>query len=227
MTSNDPTNSSATLHVAAQVEVDFGFELSALKVDDLKKGQGATKSAYLFAKNIQNTKIDSIVSSSPYISARLAENPAQLEENKFKVEIDISRDIPVGRLNETVTVYSNRETNGKADLRIYGEIIGDIEVRPLSFNFVFSDKKTENNPKKISVINHRDDLPLEIKRVFDTQDMLVIETDVLVEGKQMEIFARPLDKFITEKGRFPGNIIIETNNPGQRSVSVNYVIIVN
>lgn len=227
MTSNDPINNNVTLHVTAQIEIDFGFELSSLKIDNLKKGQGIAKKAYLFARDIQNTAIDSIVSSSPFISARLMENPAQYEQDNFEVEITVSSDFPVGRVNETVTVYSNREEISTAMIRLYGEVVGDIEVRPLSFNFVFSDKKSENNPKKISVINHRDDLPLKIERIIDTQDMLAIENNVLVEGKQVEIFARPLDKFITEKGRFPGNIIIETNNPEQKSVSVNYIIIVN
>ncbi len=195
-----------------------------MNLGTIEKNQSVSKVVYIQVKDIQNVRIDSLVSSSPYINAKLIDNPQKRDEGKIGVKVTALSELPIGRLNETITAFCNLENNSKAVLRVRANKIGDIEIKPESMNFIINNKNMKNLPKRILVINHNDNLPMILQNIYDPEDRFLIETKVIQEGYNVEILVKPKDEFTVQKKKLGGNLIIETNNPEQKTLTVRYGI---
>lgn len=195
-----------------------------MNLGTIEKNQSVSKVVYIEVKDIQNVRIDSLVSSSPYIDAKLIDNPQKRDEGKIGVKVTALSELPIGRLNETITAFCNLENNSKAVLRVRANKIGDIEIKPESMNFIINNKNMKNLPKRILVINHNDNLPMILQNIYDPEDRFLIETKVIQEGYNVEILVKPKDEFTVQKKKLGGNLVIETNNPEQKTLTVRYGI---
>jgi len=225
VTSNDPLNPTTEIHVKAFVEVVFGFESSSLRIGNIHKEESVTKTAFIQVKDKEVTKITDIITSSPFITAREVNYTDTIGANKkFKIEMTVSPGLPIGRINETITVRSNLEQRPETKLGLYGNVIGDIEVKPKSLSFAVRDSEDPQlrQTKKLIITNHQKDNPLEILNVYDPDDHLELEVRTKEKGSKFELLVILKGKELLKGDKFGGTIIITTNNPDEKKIVVPY-----
>lgn len=225
MTSNDPVNPTTEIHVKAFVEVVFGFESSSLRIGDIHKEESVTKTAFIQVKDKEVTKITDIITSSPFITAREVNYTDTIGANeKFKIEIAVSPGLPIGRIRETITVRSNLEQRPETKLGLYGNVIGDVEVKPASLSFAVRDSEDPQlrQTKKLIITNHQKDNPLEILNVYDPDNYLELEVRTKEKGSKFELQVILKGKELLKGNKFGGTIIITTNNPDEKKIVVPY-----
>lgn len=226
VTSNDPRTPTTTIRVKAFIEVVFDFEQPSLYLGKVSRDGSATKSAFLLVKNLEATEVLEVTPSSEFINARMLDyTDNKGHYDRMKMEITTLPGLPLGRINETVTVKTNLEEKPTAVLRLTGSVIGDVEVTPEWMTFVVTDT-TSTRPstltKKIFINNHVEGASLEIVEVRDPDDHLELSLRPLTEGKKYELTAKLKTESIPEHGSVSGNVILITNFPSQKEVAIRY-----
>jgi len=143
---------------------------------------------------------------------------------KFKIEIAVSPGLPIGRIRETITVRSNLEQRPETKLGLYGNVIGDVEVKPASLSFAVRDSEDPQlrQTKKLIITNHQKDNPLEILNVYDPDNYLELEVRTKEKGSKFELQVILKGKELLKGNKFGGTIIITTNNPDEKKIVVPY-----
>lgn len=226
VTSNDPHSPTSTIRVKAFVEVVFDFERPSLYLGKVNRDGSITKSAFLLVKNLEETEVLAITPSSEFITAKMLEfTDNDGHYDRMKLEITALPGLPLGRINETITVKTNLEEKPTAVLRLTGSVIGDVEVTPEWMTFVVTDtasSRPSTLTKKIFINNHVEGANLEIIDIRDPEGHLELSLRPLTEGKKYELTARLKTESIPERGNVSGNVILTTNFPSQKEVAIRY-----
>jgi hypothetical protein len=215
------------LHIAAFVEVPFGFDNASLYMDKIREGQSSTKTTYIVVKDPQTTRVKELKSSSEYIVARVLDEPKVSMEGKIPVEITVKPGFPMGRFSGTITAISTVDSLPTALLRVSGSVIGEVEVSPDAVRFVImknSDNSVVPTFQKISVVNHSEGRPLAITKAVDPTGMMSIEERTVKEGEEYTLIITPKNPSVLTANQ-TGTIDITTDNPNQKELQVHYSVI--
>jgi len=206
--------------------VVFDFERPSLYLGKVSRDGSTIKSAFMLVKNLEETEVLGVTSSSEFISAKMldyTDNDGHYD--RMKLEVTALPGLPLGRINETITVKTNITEKPTAVLRLTGSVIGDVEVTPEWMTFVVTDASS-NRPstltKKIFINNHVEGANLEIIDIRDPEGHLELNLRPLTEGKKYELTARLKIDSIPERGNVSGNVILTTNFPSQKEVAIRY-----
>jgi len=202
------------------------FENPSLYLGKVTKDEPATKSSFLLVKNPAGTEILEVTTSSEFIKAEMDDftsNDGRYE--KRRVEVTAMPGLPLGRINETVTLKTNLKDKPTAVLRLSGSVIGDIEVTPEWMTFVVADRSTAkpaNLTKKVFINNHVKGATLEILEVTDAAGYLDLSLKPLSRGMKYELTAVLKTEAIPDQGSISGNVVLTTNFPSQRELAIRY-----
>ncbi len=226
VTSNDPKNPTSTIRVKVFIEVVFDFEQPSLYLGKVSRDAGTTKSSFILVKDLAATKVLEVNPSSEFISARMLDyTDNNGHYDRMKLEVTTLPGLPLGRINETVTLKTNLPDKPTAMLRLTGSVIGDVEVSPEWMTFVVTDtasSRPSTLTKKIFISNHVEGANLEIVDIKDTEDHLDLELKPLSPGKKYELTATLKPDSIPGKGNISGNVVLTTNFPSQKEVAIRY-----
>jgi hypothetical protein len=196
--------------------VEFDFKSNRLDFGRISKDTTVTKTAVLQVLKPEKTKVLGITTSSPYVKAERVPGPSGAgDEGETEIE--------------TVTVRSDLASKPEAQLHLTGMIVGDVEVTPDRLRFWYSaDHNAERQilQHKVQIINRSADKTLKILDVRDSRNMLDLSLATVDEGRHYELTAT-LKKEDLEagKGGQAGQLIITTNDPDQREISIGYWVI--
>lgn len=216
------------LVVTAFIQVEFDFASGSLYFGSVPRNETVTKSAFIQILDPDRTEITDITTSSPYVEAKRLKDPPAGHEGEVEIRVTMSPGLPPGRVNETVTVRSNLSSKPEARLRVSGVILGDVEVAPDALRFFYSESEGAENqlpPQKLEVVNRSTEAPLRILEVKDPQDRLELELEAIEDGRRYEVTATLKKEALGAQGVATGFILITTDNPEQREITVRYSII--
>lgn len=227
VTSNDPLKPTTKLKVTVFVEVEFGFSPTSVGFGKINHGQTVTKTVKILVKDPDRTQVANLKASSELVLASvIEENNSDASSGSITIKITLAAGFPPGRINEFVTATPTDTSLLETKLRIRGTVVGDVEVTPavISFKIQSGDSnKVTPERRKLTIINRSEDRPLKIIDAVDSHDRLILEIKTLQEGQKFELLVVP--KNIESTGRnLNGTIVISTNNPSQKTVSVRYSI---
>lgn len=226
VTSNDPKNPTTTIRVKVFIEVVFDFEQPSLYLGKVSRDASTTKSSFILVKDLPATKVLEVNSSSEFINARMLDyTDNNGHYDRMKLEVTTLPGLPLGRINETVTLKTNLSDKPTAALRLTGSVIGDVEVSPEWMTFVVTDtasSRPSTLTKKIFISSHVVGAELKIVDIKDTEDHLELTLKPLSPGKKYELTATLKPESIPEKGNISGNVVLTTNFPSQKEVAIRY-----
>lgn len=227
VTSNDPREPTTRLQIAVFVDVEFGFSPTSIGFGRVYRGQAVSKTAKLLIKYPERNQIASLTSSSDFVQARIVDdNPGEASEGVIPIEVTLAPDCPPGTINEFVTATPTDTSLPESKLRVAGSVIGDVEVTPEMVSFMVQSEdtlKVTPMTRKVTILNRNKSRALKISNVSDAQDRLNLKLNTVEEGQKYELSVSP--KVAGSKpGNVSGNIVISTDNPDQRTVSIRYSI---
>lgn len=214
-----------TLKIEAFVEIGFDFEGTSLRFGKIGKDEKLTKDAYVVIQNPDKTKIVDVKTSSPHIKARMVGEPEKKNDQyRAKIAITAGPGLPIGKLQDRVTVTSNDPQNHEATLDVYGVVIDNVEVQPDSINFLVDDSRKFTNTKtqSISVVNYITESPLKIKDVIDSGNNLNIDVKTIDPGVRYLVLATIKDDAFGDKPLLTGDIKIVTDNKNYGEFDIKY-----
>ena len=147
---NDPDEPSVPLTVVANIIDIARIEPQAIHMPNVQAGQSASAEARLLQEGAQSLIIRKIETSSPRIS--VTTSPLEDEQKGYALAITIAPDMPEGKFDELVTIftnYGNYRPKGrsrdpeeeiyknykKMELQVKGTVKGSISVTPRTINF--------------------------------------------------------------------------------------------
>jgi hypothetical protein len=224
--SNDPVKPKTTLKISAFVEVEFGFETNTLNMGRIPKGESDTRNAVLLLKDASKTDLVEVSTNSPDINARII-NSDSGEEGRIEVEVTVNANMPPGRLNDMITATLTDESQPAATLRVVGDIIGNVELKPEAIHFTIdTSQATATEPfQEVRVVTTRDAASFNLLGVHDSRNLLTFEVDTLVAGKQYLLKAKPNENAMQLKRVTSGLVKVEIDDAEQPELNLSYRII--
>jgi len=227
--SNDPRYPTVSLHVSALIEIDFGFQENSINVGKIRRGEPVSKTAKLIVKD--QSLIDDILftSTSPHVTAKLAVPPVGGEavESRLTVDITVGAEMPVGRINATITARTPKLPSAQATLSVMGAVIGNVDVTPESIHFYIDTSKNDSEPVKqiIKIVSTVEEGRLRLVEIKDADQRLAFRVDTVLAGRQYEITVTPLPAALDARQNVSGAVTIITDDKEQSTMSVTYGII--
>lgn len=226
--SDDPASPITYLYVKAFVVApDVGFENFSLNVGSLRTHGQVVKEAYVTTGKHKALRIEDITTSSEFITARHVEPPDTARDGRFKIEVTIGPGLPPGLLSETVTVSFVNDLRPRAQLYVYGLIVEDVEVTPLTLTYVIPDSAgdSRNLSRTLTVTNHNEQLPLEILDVRTQDDCLDFYITPVKPGQSFIVTATAGDALQSVDSTTRNTIVITTNNPDYGVLEVPFSVV--
>ena len=210
------------------IEVAFGFENTNLGFGKVDRDEVVSKPTSLTATDARNLIGLDLVSSSEFITASIADSSGiRPDEKKVSLSVKVSPGLPLGRFNESITAKSSIDSLPDAILRVSGTIIGPVEVSPESVRFVLM-QNAENSlvPEfhKVRIVNHDPERMLRVISAQDPDDRMNIELKTVEDGSEFELIFSPKNVESIE-GKIQGKVVIVTNHPDQRKLTLSYTIV--
>lgn len=193
---------------------------ASINFGDVKKKSTATAKIYIIPPANEKLSIVKIDSSSEYLSAKFLESKEK-DSGGWEVELNLSPDSPLGKLNEKITIYTNNTEQPEIDIPVKGNVKGDIGVQPPKFFFGLAGEISE---AKVTLLTTSEE-PFNIERIDNPLDFISIKIVPKVEGKEYELIASLKEN--TPLSSIKGNITIYTNNPEQPTIEIPVYCLVN
>ncbi len=214
---NDPDENNIRLTVSANVIVDFEFKPNRVYFGRLNAPERTEKVLEVHAKDPENLKIESIESSSEHIKAELITDESG-EKKKFSLKVILLDSVPVGRINENITVKTNVESQKVVKIPIYGEVMGDIVAEPERINF--GDYSKETMYERTFTLKSKKGKPFKVLEAESSDPRVKVDYEK-IEGQSGYEFTAGLDEDFSEKF-LRGSIKITTDQEDQKLINVSF-----
>lgn len=199
-----------------------GFNFGKVRLNE-----PVSRSVYLLVKDPASVQITDLEPSSPLLTARqLGTETDDKGVTKIEIEITLHPGYPPGKIIETLKARSNLASKPEVMIRLSGTVEGDISVNPeiLRFDRNLVGGKQSTTFQKIQIYNIAPEKTLNILSVTDPDDHIALELKTLQSGQRYVIDAGLKEESLGEKNYYKGAIYIETDNPDQDTVVVDYSI---
>lgn len=221
--SNDPERPSTYIHVEAFVKPDISFETATLSLDNVLASQKTFRETYINLAGFTGVTIDSIVSTSPLVSAELGEAPDTMEnDQRVKLDVAIGPGLEPGLLSESITVFFG---GGRPSIQLYlyGIIVEDIQVTPLALVYVIPESTADGSwPKSrtLKVTSNLENLDLELLKVSDPAGLLDYRVTEIEPNKTFQITAtlKPIE--LAHEASVASQVNITTNHDVQKTIKI-------
>lgn len=227
----DSNAPSIQLEIQGIVEVPLSVAPENINFGNLKQGVEESRKIYITKGGDENLKVLKAETSSDYLIVQIKElpqDPPDKYRKRFEIEVATTPDLPIGVLNETVTVYTNDKDHLKIEVPVSGNIRTGAEQSVLDDDssllifpplFFFGSVKQGETPSQKINIQTTGSEPLKIEKTENhLEDFISITVNPKIEGKEYEITASVKDNVPT--GKTEGFIIIYTNDPGKPYIEI-------
>jgi len=217
------------LKIEGVVETALFVVPSKIDFETLKKGVQENRKIYISKGGNKDLQILRAKSSSEYLTVQTREIE-QKPPNEYtkKFEVEVAPDMPVGLINETMTIYTNDENYSKTEVPVVGNIRFSSQENPslsepsiLFFPplFFFGSVKQGETPAQKINIQTTGSEPLKIEKIENYMDEFIsIKVSPKIENKEYDIIASLKDNVPT--GKIEGFIVIYTNNPSKPRMEI-------
>lgn len=214
---NDPSHKEIELTMTAHVQIDFKLDPDGIMFRNLRRYSGLTREIRIEGAKRDQIHIVKIKSVNPHIAATVQSHK---ENNKDipVINVQIEPGLPLGKLSETLIVYTDSTKYPQVSVRVYGEIIGNISVSPEKVDFGFFEK--DSVPvKQITIAMEKPGDQFVINGIEDASGILGHDLATIAEGSKYKLSVNVLPGF--DKTMINTSIFILTNYPGEEKIKVN------
>ncbi len=192
----------------------------------IRKGESVSRTATLLMKDTSKRDLLEIGSKSSQIDVQIVDNDDE-KDGGIEVEVTVNADDSFGRLDERVSAKLTDGSHPESILRIIANIIGNVEVDPRSIHFIIDTAQAEPDVpiREVKVFSNSENAGFGLLSVEDTKDLLTINADTIIAGKQYRILTRPNEKAMKLNRITSGSVRIKTDDPEQPEVSFSYRIV--
>lgn len=216
VTTNDPEQKRIKLKVSADVQVILTTKPNRINFGRLRKGtKSEPKYVSLIGTDKNTVKITSIKSKNKFLEVET--NPAGYEKDLGKqIKVSVLSGMNVGRFRERIIIHTDHEKVKQLTLYAYGEVVGNIMVKPnyLSFGIL----KEGKSPEKTIILKSTSDSLFKVLDVKSTIPELETELEIVQEGQEYKVKARVKEVF--DNPLLRGKVIITTDDPEQENIEV-------
>ena len=191
VTTNDEKQPRVFLNVMAKVKPILGLSPPFIFVGQVTKEGSFSARAKLVGKLVDEGKLKAVTidTSSPAIEAKIRQRTGRNPTLEFVLRPEQK----AGTFEESITVVS-KDPPAQAQLRLYGQKLGDIRFTPDRFEF-FPEKGVRPDSRTVVF---ECDKPFHITKVEDLSGLLYISMRVVEEGRKYRLTAKlrnPMEGF--------------------------------
>lgn len=161
-------------------------------------------------------KVTGVGTSSPYIKARL--DSVGSKENRYRIEVTLAPNVPVGRLSERLVVHTNSPRMPVVEVPIEGNVVGKVRVYPGWFFFGAVGERTCSCEVTLTRTDERD---LKILKL-EAPEFITIEVVPLEPGKMYVLKATLNRKDVTQNLR--GVVRVHTDDVDQPILEIPFIV---
>ena len=125
------------------------------------------------------------------------------------IKIATKKDIPYGRIDGNLEIYSNLPGKEKIEIPLMGFVIGDIGTRPSNYIYMGVVEKKRSSIKR-AVVFHRLGGRFKIKKIESTLPFIAAGFVPILEEQCYQVFVSIKKNAMLPVGEFSGKLIIHT-----------------
>lgn len=192
----------------------------------IRKHESADKTAIFILKNASKRNMIEIKSDSPYITAEMTPSPTATGDS-IAVRIALSKDMPPGKINATLTATVSDSSYAASTLHVRGTIIGNYDVNPeiVRFSIARTLPLEKQEAQEIRLVSTVDGADLQVLGIADRENRLTFDINTATAGRQYVIKARPNESAMKLERNTAGEIILRTNDADQPEFRIRYSMI--
>jgi len=213
---NDPEHKNIQLTVSADVKVVLNLEPSRVNFGSIqKKAKAAPQYLSLTGSDAGKVKITSIKSENSFLKIETSNKGFDGDQSK-KIKVTVQPGMKVGKFREQITVYTDHEALKELSFYVFGEVMGNIEVKPryLSFGTIEQGKPIEG---KVSV-KALGDAKFKVVGVQSPIPELTTKVETVKKGKEYIVHVRVQEDFSGDV--LKGNLTIQTDDKEEDKIDV-------
>ncbi len=215
--SSDPNHSEIKLTVSGHIRIDFKLEPDGIMFRNHRRYMELTREIRIQGERSDQIRIKDIESSNKLIDGTV--QSIQQDDKSFQIiKVQIKPGLPLGRLNDVITVLTDSPKYPRISVQIHGEIIGNISVKPERIDFGFFNKESLPPAKTIFLTMEKPGDRFEIQAIEDGTGVLIHKVLTVKEGTQYQVCVDLLPEF--NKKLINGSLFIHTNYPGEEKIRV-------
>jgi len=214
---NDPKHQMATLTMVGNVELQVTANPMNVDFGKVAHGQGGAREVTLTALKSDGFEVGKITNSNPNLKVEREATPAQ--GGGVTLKVTLAGTMPVGPFVDTLDIATNRVP---ARIPVYGTVTGAISVDPpqVSFGIV----PHLGSAERIVRITNASARPLKLTGMASSNSSVGASIEPITPGKEYKVTV--LLRKNTPDGQLRGNLVIQTDDPEQQSVTIPYYGIV-
>lgn len=227
VTSNDPQTREVSLIIKADYTPLYDINPMTL-APNLPLGINVTNQFTTVTRTDgKPLRIVKLEASQPWITAK-AEPSAKADDSTARVRIEIKRDGPPRRFNESIQVYAAEQPNSPiSTIYLYGLIMGEVSLSPEVLYWSITDPEKTKTERPEALVTRRVTIrsangkAFEIKNPQSTLKGIKLELVPKESGKVYELVAKLDD--VPEK-TISGNVSFETSVAAQSRIEVPMIV---
>lgn len=209
---NDPQTPDLALNVQGIIYVESEASPAEMVFDNVKRGTAETRDVAISyhgkSKDFHVTKVSNSNS-----------NIVVTQEPGLKLKVALLKTMPVGPFQDTIEIAT---TGRPLEIPVYGRIVGNLVANPAQVSFGILAHGA--GATRIVRLTNSGSRPVTIKSVSSNNPAVVVKSDPVSAGKVYKITLE-LRKG-TEDGQLRGQVVIQTDDPEQGSLTVPFYGIV-
>ncbi len=214
---NDPAHPEIELTLSAHILMDFKLDPDGIMFRNHRRYLEFKKEIRVKGEKSSQIKITQIESRNEHIVGTVQ----HINENGrllHVIMIQIKPGLPVGRVNEIITVLTDSPKYPRVQVPIHGEIIGNISVSPARVDLGFFTKETLPPEKVITVKMEKPGDRFDIQGIQDETGLFSHKVMTVQPGIQYQLILRVIPEIARKMIR--SDLFILTNYPGEEKIKI-------
>jgi hypothetical protein len=214
---NDPSNPATTLTMGGEIKVLVEAVPSEVSFGTVRRGTEQNRQVKLVYAGEGPLHLNSIASASPNI--KVSTVPTKGDSASQVVEISLLKTMPAGPFYDTVQLVTPQKT---VIVPVFGRIAGDLDTEPpqVSFGIVPRGRGAE----RILRLTNSGQRPVKVLSISSTSPNVAAKVEETKPGKEYKITVE-LSRGAPQ-GQVRGKLLITTDDPQEKSLSVSFYGIV-
>lgn len=206
-----PFPATVQLHVKGYIRSDVVFQPGSVEFGAVYPGETLEKSIDLSYRGRSNWQITGVKTSDPNISVDVKERQRSNGNVGYQLHVKLSPDMPIGYINERITLLTNDGTSQGIQLMVQGLVKSNIMVSPASLML----GSLESGQETVKQIVIRGDKPFKISNITCGNDSFTFDLPVVEEREAKMVHIIPVrfkaDSSVSMQANIAETIKIETD----------------
>jgi hypothetical protein len=206
---NDPSAPVVGLSLTGQVTADVVLTPSPLYLGRIRRGEPVRRDVGIVPGRPGETySVDRIEPTTHAVRARVEPRP---EGPGQRLVVELDRDLPLGRFNETLTLHTTSPREPVMTLPVFGSVEGDVVVLPPQVTFGIT--QGGGTPEREVYVRNRGARPVAVTRVVVPEKIATYTLTPVRDGEEYRLTIRLRDQL--PPGKVESTVEIFTDHPDE------------